>query len=125
MEESLAKTLANKLKTTRSKIYKQFGKFHENEYGVYKVLETMVNRGPAKTPLVARFGGIPLQWNKWVAIGDALTEPIWSSGRSEVLKGYSLKNASCAALGMESKFIISANLLIWNSEDVMNTSGCG
>ena len=86
MEESLAKTLANKLKTTRSKIYKQFGKIHENEYGIYKVLETVVDRGLDKKPLVAHFGGVPLQWNKWVAIGDALTEPIWSSGHSEVIE---------------------------------------
>ena len=42
-----------------------------------------------------------------------------------LLKGYSPKNASYAVLGIESKFIISANLLIWNARDVMNTSGCG
>ena len=57
-----------------------------NEYGVYKVLEAVVERGSDKKPLVTHFGGIPLQWNKWVAIGDTLTEPIWSSGRSEVIE---------------------------------------
>ena len=44
---------------------------------------------------------------------------------ARLLKGYLLKNASYAVLGIESRFIISVDLLIWNAEDVMNTSGCG
>jgi hypothetical protein len=85
METSLVKTLAKKFKTTRGKIYKRFKTLHQNEHGVYKVLEITVDRGPHQTPLVARFGGVPLRWNKWVAINDTKTKPIWSK-RSEVVE---------------------------------------
>jgi hypothetical protein len=84
-ETSLVKALAKKYKTTRSKIYRRFRALHQNEYGIYKVLEVTVDRGPDKTPLAARFGGIPLRWNKWVAINDRITIPIWSK-RSEVVE---------------------------------------
>jgi group II intron reverse transcriptase/maturase len=84
-ETSLVKTLAKKYKTSRSKIYRRFRALHQNEYGIYKVLEVKVDRGPDKTPLVARFGGVPLRWNKWVAINDRITIPIWSK-RSEVVE---------------------------------------
>lgn len=63
-ETSLVKTLAKKFKTSRSKIYRRFKALHQNEYGIYKVLEVTVDRGPDKSPLVARFGGVPLRWNK-------------------------------------------------------------
>jgi group II intron reverse transcriptase/maturase len=84
-ETSLVKTLAKKYKTSRRRIYRRFRALHQNEYGIYKVLEVTVDRGPDKTPLVARFGGIPLRWNKWVAINDRITIPIWSK-RSEVVE---------------------------------------
>jgi ribosomal protein L40E len=48
-------------------------------------LEVKVERECGQPPLVARFGGIPLRWNKWVKISDPLPEPIWS-GRSEVIQ---------------------------------------
>jgi hypothetical protein len=85
VETSLTKTLAKKFKTSRSKIYRKYRASHQNEHGTYKVLEITVDRGPDKPPLVARFGGIPLRWNKWVTINDAKTRPIWS-GRSEVVE---------------------------------------
>ncbi|MHC4575619.1 MAG: reverse transcriptase domain-containing protein [Planctomycetota bacterium] len=84
-ETSLVKTLAKKYRTSRNKIYRRFRALHQNEYGIYKVLEVTVDRGPDKTPLVARFGGIPLRWNKWVAVNDRITTPIWSK-RSEVVE---------------------------------------
>jgi hypothetical protein len=84
-ETSLVKTLAKKYKTSRSKIYRRFRALHQNEYGIYKVLEVTVDREPHKTPLVARFGGIPLRWNRWAAINDRITIPIWSK-RSEVVE---------------------------------------
>ncbi|MEO1352589.1 MAG: reverse transcriptase domain-containing protein [Cyanobacteria bacterium J06635_15] len=83
METSLAKTLALKFKTSRSKVYRRFKTTHTNEYGTYKVLEVTVEREIGQPPLVARFGGVPLQWNKWVQISDSLPQPIWSR-RSEV-----------------------------------------
>jgi group II intron reverse transcriptase/maturase len=84
-ETSLTKTLAKKYKTSRSKIYRRFRALYQNEYGIYKVLEVTVDRGSHKTPLVARFGGIPLRWNRWAAINDRITIPIWSK-RSEVVE---------------------------------------
>lgn len=84
MEVSLVKTLANKFKTSCGDIYKRFKTEHTNAYGTYKVLEVRVERRPDKKPLVAHFGGIPLQWKKWVAIGDTM-KPIWSQ-RSEVVQ---------------------------------------
>jgi hypothetical protein len=85
IETSLAKTLAKKFKTTKKKIFRRFKTLHQNEHGIYKVLEVTVDRGPDQTPLVARFGGIPLRWNKWVVISDAKTNPVWSK-RSEVVE---------------------------------------
>jgi len=84
MEESLVKTLAKKLKMKRAAIFKRFKTDYTNEYGTYKVLEVRVERGPDKKPLVARFGGIPLQWSKRETISDMI-EPIWSQ-RSEVVQ---------------------------------------
>jgi group II intron reverse transcriptase/maturase len=78
MEASLTKTLAHKYKTTPRQIYRRYRKTIENEYGTYKVLEVTLDRGPDKPPLVAQWGGVPLRWNKWVAIHDALSQPIWS-----------------------------------------------
>ena len=85
MEVSLTKTLAQKLRATRNQIYKRFSAYHKNEYGSYKVIAISVERGADQTPLTARFGGIPLRWNKWVKVDDTPTQPIWS-GRSELLE---------------------------------------
>lgn len=85
METSLAKTLAKKFKTTKRRIFRRLKTLHRNEHGLYRVLEVAADRGPDKPPLVARFGGITLRWNKWAAINDAKTRPIWSK-RSEVVE---------------------------------------
>jgi hypothetical protein len=85
METSLTRTLAKKFKTSRTKIYRRFQTLCQTEHGTYKVLEVRRDRGPTKPPLVARFGGIPLRWNRWVKINAAPTAPIWS-GRSEVVE---------------------------------------
>lgn len=82
-EASLVGTLARKYKTTRTQIYRRFRADHVTAAGTYKVLKVIVDRGPDRTPLTASFGGVPLRWNKWVAISDTV-EPIWS-GRSDVV----------------------------------------
>jgi len=84
MQTSLVRTLAKKLKISTAQVYKRFKTSHRNEHGTYRVLEVRVEREAGKMPLIARFGGIPLRWNKWAAINDAPTKPIWS-GRSEVV----------------------------------------
>jgi group II intron reverse transcriptase/maturase len=85
METSLTRTLAQKFKTSRARIYRRFQARCHTEHGTYTVLEVRVEQGPSKPPLVAQFGGIPLRWNRWVKINEAATEPIWS-GRSEVIE---------------------------------------
>jgi hypothetical protein len=56
-----------------------YGKIYRNAGAM-----TPVERELGKAPLVAHFGGIPLRHNKWAAINDTPTKPIWS-GRSEVV----------------------------------------
>ncbi len=85
METSLVRTLAKKFKTSRRRIYGRFRAQLQTEAGTYKVLEVREERGTPKKSLVTHFGGIPLRWNKWVAISDTHAKPIWS-GRSEVVE---------------------------------------
>jgi group II intron reverse transcriptase/maturase len=85
MQQSLVRTLAKKLKISKAQVYKRFKATHQNEYGTYKVLAVTVDREPGQKPLVARFGGVPLRYNRWAAINDAPTKPIWSK-RSEVVQ---------------------------------------
>jgi group II intron reverse transcriptase/maturase len=85
MECSLVRTLAKKLKVSKVQVYKRFKTDYQNEYGTYKILEVVVEREPGQKPLVARFGGIPLRYNRWAAINDAPTKPLWSK-RSEVVE---------------------------------------
>jgi hypothetical protein len=83
METSLTRTLAKKLKTSRTKIYRRYRAHLQTEQGTYTILQVTVDRGLNKPPLEAHFGGVPLRWNKWVKISDDI-EPIWSK-RSEVV----------------------------------------
>jgi len=83
-EQSLTKTLANKLRTCRSDVYRRFKRELATPEGTYKVLMVTVDRGPKKKPLMAHFGGISLRRNEWATIGDTPTV-IWS-GRSELLQ---------------------------------------
>jgi group II intron reverse transcriptase/maturase len=98
METSLARTLAKKFKTTKKKIFRRFKTLHQNEHGIYKVLEVTADRGPDKTPLVARFGGVTLRWNRWAVINDTKSKPIWSK-RSEVVER--LLAQKCELCGVE------------------------
>jgi hypothetical protein len=82
MELLLVKTLAKKLHTSCRRIYQQMGTTTTNEWGTYQVLEVRVERGADEPPLVAQFGAIPLQGNKWVSISDTFI-PIWGK-RSEM-----------------------------------------
>lgn len=85
METSLVKTLARKLKISKAKVYLKYKTTYTNQDGTYKVLEVVVPRKEDKPPLVARFGGVTLKWNRWAAINEAQTIPIWSK-RSEVVE---------------------------------------
>jgi hypothetical protein len=84
METSLTQTLAKKLKTSRTEIYRRYRARLQTEQGTYAVLQVTVDRGPDRLPLTAHFGGVSLCWNKWVKISDDI-EPIWNK-RSEVIE---------------------------------------
>ena len=71
MELSLARTLANKFKTTVNKIFKKYKTTRETDGQSYKVLQTEVTR-EGKKPLVTYFGGFKLGFKKDAVIEDAL-----------------------------------------------------
>ena len=84
MELSLVHTLADKFKTSVNRIYRRYRKTVEVPHGTQKVLEVIVDRGPRKKPLVARFGGIELRWQKHAILNDHPKEVF--SVRSEVVQ---------------------------------------
>ena len=69
MQESLAKTLAFKYKTSIRKIYEKYHTEIEVEGKRYKVFQVIVPR-EGKKPLVATWGGIPLTWDIGATIED-------------------------------------------------------
>jgi hypothetical protein len=69
MGTSLLKTLANKYKSTVTKMAKRYRDAVDTEFGPRKVLKVVVHRGKEK-PLVAVFGGIPLRTHKVARISD-------------------------------------------------------
>jgi len=81
-EQSLTKTLANKLRTSRPEIYRRYRRDLLTLDRTYKVLMVTVDRGPTKKPLVAYFGGLSLRWQAKALIDDT-PSTIWS-GRSEL-----------------------------------------
>ena len=70
MEWSLAKTLANKHKTTSRKIFRRYKSTVQTEHGERVCLKVEVQRGNGERPLVAQFGGIPLKRNRQVVLVD-------------------------------------------------------
>jgi len=71
MEWSLARTLANKFKTTTNKIFKKYKTTRETDGQSYRVLQTKVKR-EGKKPLIAYFGGFKLGYKKDAVIVDAM-----------------------------------------------------
>lgn len=84
MELSLIKTLANKFRTSASQIRRKYRKTVDTLHGTQKVLEVVVARDAKKRPLVARFGGIELRWQKRAILDDEPREVF--SIRSEVVQ---------------------------------------
>jgi len=83
MSLSLVKTLANKFRASVRRIRRKYQKTLVTLHGTQKVLEVVVERGEKK-PLVARFGGIELRWQK-SAILDERPREVFSV-RSEVVQ---------------------------------------
>jgi group II intron reverse transcriptase/maturase len=74
METSLLKTLANKHRSTVSKMARTFTATINTKHGPRKCIEARVDRSGGK-PLVARFGGIPLRRQKDTVISDRVLVP--------------------------------------------------
>ena len=70
MGKSLAKTLANKHKTTSRKIFRRYRSTVMTEHGERACFKVEVQRGEGKRPLVARFGGIPLKRKREAVLVD-------------------------------------------------------
>jgi Type II intron maturase len=97
MSLSLVKTLANKFRTSVRQIRRKYQKTVVTLHGTQKVLEVVVERG-AKKPLVARFGGIELRWQKSAILDDQPREVF--SVRSEVVQRLLAKKCElCGAEG--------------------------
>jgi group II intron reverse transcriptase/maturase len=83
MEQSLAKTLATKLKMTVKKVHKKYGATWTVEGRDCKGLQVTVPR-EGKNPLIAKWGGIPLKRKLHAILNDQ--PPIIWGGRSELEK---------------------------------------
>jgi len=70
MGTSLLKTLAGKYSSTVSKMACRYKATIETPHGPRKCLRVSVNRGTKRKPLVATFGGIPLQRQKLAVLQD-------------------------------------------------------
>ncbi|MBV8399479.1 MAG: hypothetical protein JOZ17_12175 [Acetobacteraceae bacterium] len=71
MERSLTRTLALKLRTSVSQVYRRYGAMIQTDQGPRVGLEVVVERGDGKRPLVARWGGITLARNTKAVLDDA------------------------------------------------------
>lgn len=74
METSLLKTLANKHRSSVSKMARKYKATIDTPHGSRRCVEARVERGDRK-PLVARFGGIPLRRQKDTVISDRVLVP--------------------------------------------------
>ena len=70
MEWSLAKTLANKHKTTARKMRRKYKSVVATEHGPRVCLRVVKQQDNGKRPLVAQFGGIPLRRQRQAVLVD-------------------------------------------------------
>src|SRR5574341_1396589 len=70
MQLSLAKTLANKHRTSVNNIFHKYRATVATPHGPWKVLEVHHERGAGHTPLIARFGGIALRRHRQSTLND-------------------------------------------------------
>ena len=84
-ETSLLKTLAGKHKSRVSAMARKYKAATETTNGLKKCLKVVVQRGKDKKPLVAQFGGIPLQRKQEAILVDRQPQ-FTMTNRSELLK---------------------------------------
>ncbi|MGW5105914.1 HNH endonuclease [Nocardia sp. NPDC004123] len=83
MLSSMLKTLASKHRSTPTRIAAKYQAKIRTPYWPRRCFEAIVERGGTSTPLVARFGGIPLRRQKTAVIADRNPERI--NRRSELI----------------------------------------
>jgi group II intron reverse transcriptase/maturase len=83
METSMLMTLANKHRSSVSKMARKYAATTETPHGLRKCFEARVERTGRK-PLVGRFGGIPLRQNKKTVVTDRQLTPV-STKRKELV----------------------------------------
>ena len=83
METSMLMTLANKHRSSVSKMARKYAATTETPHGPRKCFEARVERIGRK-PLVGRFGGIPLRQNKKTVVTDRQLAPV-STKRKELV----------------------------------------
>jgi len=95
---SLVKTLANKFRMSARQVRRKYQKTIDTPHGTQQVLEVVVDRGAKEKPLVVRFGGIELRWQKYAMLDDRPKEVF--SVRSEVVQRLLAKACElCGAKG--------------------------
>ena len=85
MQQSLAKTLAAKHKTSTRKMVRRYKSTVETEHGERACLQVVVERGEGKSPLVARFDGIPLKRKRQAVLADQKPQR-YRTERNELIK---------------------------------------
>src|SRR5260221_700028 len=85
METSLLKTLAGKHHSTVAKMARKFKATTETPMGRRTCFRVIVPRGEAKRPLVAQFGGIPLNRQETASLTD-VTPSMAFTRQNEVVK---------------------------------------
>jgi Type II intron maturase len=83
METSMLKTLAGKHRSTVTKMARQYKTTIESPAGPRTVFQVTVERDRGRKPLVARFGGIPLQRVRTAVLTDQ--RPVMASTRRNEL----------------------------------------
>ena len=85
MECSLARTLANKHKTSTRKVFRRYKSTARTEHGERACLKVEVQRGDGRRPKVAQFGGIPLKRNRQAILVDRQPQR-YRTERNELVK---------------------------------------
>lgn len=83
MLTSLLKTLARKHDSTVTKIARKYAATIETPHGPRTCMQAVVDRGEAKQPLVATFGGIPLRRQRTAILTDRV--PLRANSRRKEL----------------------------------------
>jgi hypothetical protein len=94
MRTSLLKTLANKHKTSITKMAQKLEATTGTPYGPMKVLRVTVHRGEERKPLVAEFGGIPLRRQEVRELRDAPYH-VWTKRSDPVTRMLKQKCEMC------------------------------